>query len=441
MLYETLTGERPFRYATPAKLLYSHLNEPLPLVAASRPDISTEFDEVLQRATAKAPAERFATVGELAHAFCSLARGVPPARDGRSQASIPALVDVHNPYKGLHAFQEADADDFFGREALVQQLVDRLAAADGQATRFLAVVGPSGSGKSSVVKAGLIPALRDGALPGAEKWFITEMVPGSHPLAELETALWRVAVDPPPDLVTPMRRDEGGMLRTIRRVLPQETALQRGGPQLLLLIDQFEELFTLVEDAEEREFFLESILMALNAPRSPLRLVITLRADFYDRPLQHPQWGRLLKQQAELVLPLNRTELTWAVREPAARMGVHLEDQLAGDIVADVADQPGGLPLLQYVMTELFERRQDHRITRAAYEELGGVQGALGRRAEAVYNELDDQAQTLTRQLFLRLVTLGQGVEDTRRRVKRAELEALSATGSAGVRPGAAFFC
>jgi hypothetical protein len=333
---------------------------------------------------------------------------------------LPEIAEIYNPYKGLRAFQEADADDFFGRDTLVQQLVDRLAESSN---RFLAIVGPSGSGKSSAVKAGLIPALRNGALPGSENWFTAEMVPGSHPLEELELALWPVAVDPPPSLVEPMQRDTRGMLRTLRRILPGEDGNQ---PQLLLIIDQFEELFTLVEDQERREFFLDSLLAALTAPRSPLRVVITLRADFYDRPLLHQDWGQIIKDNTEIVLPLNHNELTWAIREPARRMGVRLEDDLITTIVGDVADQLGALPLLQYALTELFEKREDNLITHESYQAIGGVQGALGRRAEAIYESLDENGREATRQLFLRLVTLGEGNEDTRRRVLRSELEKIT---------------
>ena len=288
------------------------------------------------------------------------------------------------------------------------------------------MVGPSGSGKSSAVKAGLIPVLREGAIPaqgniaGSDKWFVAEMVPGSHPLEELEQALWPVAVDPPPSLVEPMRRNTRGLLKTIRRILPDEE-----GAQLLLLIDQFEELFTLVEE-ERRDFFVDSLLAAIRYPRSPLQVVITLRADFYDRPLQVPALGRLLKENTEIVLPMSAEELTWAVREPARRMGVGLESGLAEAIVADVSEQPGALPLLQYALTELFTARQERQMTRQAYQEIGGVTGALGRRAEGLYEGLDGPGKEAAQQLFLRLVTLGEGVEDTRRRVLRSELEAIS---------------
>ena len=436
VLFETLTGEKPYGDSSVANLIYKQLNEPFPLVSASRPDLPPQIDRVIQKASAKRPADRFDDALEMAEAFRRAWQGIGYTEAPSVPAAVPA-VDLYNPYKGLQAFQEADVDDFFGRNALIDRLLKHLQApppnsggargASSSKGRFLALVGPSGSGKSSAVKAGLIPALRSGAVPGSDKWFITEMVPGSHPLEELEMALWPVAVDAPPSLVEPMQRDLRGMLRTIRRILPEVDDEQ--GPQLLLVIDQFEELFTLVEDEERRNFFLDSLLAAVSAPRSPLRVVITLRADFYDRPLQLQALGGLLKESTEIVLPMTPEELTWAVREPGRRVGVGLEEGLAEVIVADVADQPGSLPLMQYALTELFERRQGYQMTREAYQEIGGVMGALGRRAEKIYRDLNDDEREAARQLFLRLVTLGEGVEDTRHRVLRSELEAVQASG------------
>ncbi|MGD2049089.1 MAG: protein kinase, partial [Chloroflexota bacterium] len=394
VLYETLTGEKPFPASSVANLIYKHLHDPVPLVTASRPDLPSQIDDVIQRATAKRPADRYASALELAQAFRKAGSGAEPGLVSLSMI-LPEVTELYNPYKGLRAFQEADADDFFGREALIEQLINRLTPSQPHphtSTRFLALVGPSGSGKSSAVKAGLIPALREGAIPGSDKWFVAEMVPGSHPLEELELALWPIAVDPPPSLVEPMQRDTRGFLRTLRRILPDEE-----GAQLLLIIDQFEELFTLVEDEERRSFFVDSLLAAIRAPRSPLRVLVTLRADFYDRPLQYESLGQLVKQNSEVILPLTSEELTWVVREPARRVGVGLEQGLAEAIVADVSDQPGSLPLLQYALTELFEKRQDDGrnglMTKAAYQEIGGVIGALGRRAEEIYAGLDESGR------------------------------------------------
>jgi WD40 repeat protein/serine/threonine protein kinase/two-component SAPR family response regulator len=416
VLYETLTGQKPFSGVTMAEILHSHLHDPFPQVTASFPDIAMQIDTVLQKATDKNPALRHASTLELAEEFRRAACRVK----SEARLRLPEIQrQPTNPYKGLLAFQEADAANFFGREALVQQLLERL---DGRGNRFLAVVGPSGSGKSSIVKAGLIPKLRQGALPGSDDWYIAEMMPGNRPFDELERALWHLAVEPPASLIEPMQRDAGGILRTIRRILPDAPETQ-----LLLVIDQFEELFTLVEAGGERDLFLDGLMAAIGAPHSPVRLVVTLRADYYDRPLEYQVLGQMLKENTEIVLPLNTIELASAIREPARRVGVSLEEGLDVSIVAEVADQPGALPLVQYAMTELFERCEGRQITRASYTQIGGVQAALNQRAEALYADLDEAGREAARQLFLRLVTLGEGAEDTRRRVLRSELEALEA--------------
>jgi WD40 repeat protein len=166
-----------------------------------------------------------------------------------------------------------------------------------------------------------------------------------------------------------------------------------------------------------------------------VRVIITLRADFYDRPLLHPDFSQLMRQQTEVVVPLTAEELAQAIAAPAERVGVTFEPDLVTRIVAEVNQQPGALPLLQYALTELFERRADHLLTKKAYQSIGGVSGALARRAEEVYAGLDEAGQAAVRQLFLRLVALGEGVEDTRRRVLRAEVEALTSGATGDGRP------
>lgn len=228
---------------------------------------------------------------------------------GEAGAPAPAepLLSVDNPYKGLLAFGEADAALFYGRETLTQQLVGRLAEV-GSSHRFLAVVGPSGSGKSSLVKARLVPALRRGALPGADKWFVLDMVPGAHPFEELETALLRVAVNPPASLLEQLQDGERGLLRAVRRTLPPDAQLPDGASELLLIIDQFEELFTLVADRDVTARFLNGLLAAVSDPRSPLRVIATLRADFYDRPLLYPGLSEVVQQRTEVVIPMTADE-------------------------------------------------------------------------------------------------------------------------------------
>jgi class 3 adenylate cyclase len=333
--------------------------------------------------------------------------------------------EVKNPYKGLRAFHQEDAGDFFGREELVQRMVQRLGEA-GALSSFLAVVGPSGSGKSSAVRAGLIPALRSGALPGSDRWLIAEMLPGAHPLEELEAILLSIAVNPPESLLGQLKEDERGLLRAAKRVLPRDESIE-----LVLLVDQFEEVFSLVEEEPVRVHFLQSLHAVVTDPRSRVRIIVTLRADFYDRPLLYPDPGELVRQRTEVVLPLNVEELERAIVRPAAQVGVQVEPELIAAIVKDVGEQPGTLPLLQYSLTELFDRRRGRVLSLEDYRASGGVLGALSNRAETIYAELDSEKQEATRQLFLRLITLGEGAEDTRRRVRRAELAALGTDGEA----------
>jgi len=190
---------------------------------------------------------------------------------------------------------------------------------------------------------------------------------------------------------------------------------------VLLVIDQFEELFTVADPAVASRF-LDALAVAVTEERSHLRVVVTLRADFYDRPLRHEPIGQLVRDATVAVLPLAADELEHAIVEPAAAVGATYEPGLVSQIVADVADQPGALPMLQYALTELYERRVSGLLTQSAYHELGGVAGALARRAEELYLESDEHERAAIRRVFGRLVSVGEGVEDTRRRAHRTEL-------------------
>ena len=336
------------------------------------------------------------------------------SRAARLAPAVPGAIAA-NPYKGLRAFEEGDAADFFGREELIGQLVERLGE-----TRFLAVVGPSGSGKSSVVRAGLLPAIRRGAIAGSDRWVIADMFPGPRPLDGLEAALLRTVPDPPASLLEQLARDEHGLHAALLRLLPSD------GSELVLVVDQFEEVFTLVEDEAVRTHFLESIESAVADPHSRLRIVVTLRADFYDRPLRYRGFAELFKSRVEAVIPLSPAELERTISGPAGRVDVSLEPGLVAAMLRDVAQEPGALPLMEFALTELFDRRDGRVLTLDSYREIGGVSGALGRRAEELFAEVDEEGQEAARQLFLRLVALGEGTEDTRRRVHRDEVASLT---------------
>jgi basic membrane lipoprotein Med (substrate-binding protein (PBP1-ABC) superfamily)/DNA-binding SARP family transcriptional activator len=333
----------------------------------------------------------------------SLAPEAPPA----------GPAGVRNPYKGLRPFGEEDAEDFFGRHLLVEELLAALAGG----RRLVAVVGPSGCGKSSVVSAGLIPALRTGAVPGSEGWRVAQMLPGRHPFEELEAALLRAAPIAPDGLHELFEGGTTALVRAAPRILPPSG-------RLLLVIDQFEELFGLADDPD-RLRFLQNVVAAVTDAHDQVRILLTLRADFYDRPLVHPEFGRVFVPGVVSVLPMTPEELGTAVVGPAQRVGVEVEPALLAELVADTADQPGALPLLQYALTELFERRTGPVLRLADYRAVGGLPGALSRRAEELHGRLDEDGRQITRQVLLRLVNLGQGAKDSRRRAPLRELTAL----------------
>jgi serine/threonine protein kinase/ABC-type glycerol-3-phosphate transport system substrate-binding protein len=411
VVFEMLTGEHPFPETSLTALLDHHVRDALPSVRTLRPELPGGADEVIRRATAKDAGDRFSDITMISAELRAALEG--------THVALGPTGPIRNPYKGLRAFLEADAVDFFGREAVTKRLLESLAD-DDPAARFLAVVGPSGSGKSSVVRAGLLPALRRGAIPGSERWYVIEVVPGQRPFREIETALMGIAVSPPPSLMEELELDELGLVRAVARVLPDPDA------ELLIILDQLEEAFTLVEDEAHRARFLASVRAAVLEPSSRVRVVATLRADFYDAPLSVPGFGDLLAARTEAITPMAPEELERAIVAPADNAGLVVEPRLLAEMIADVADRPGALPLLQYALTELAERADDRVLSLDAYRRIGRVSGALAKRAEQLFEPMNGTGRDACRQLFLRLVNLGEGAEDTRRRVRRSELLTLA---------------
>ncbi len=430
--FELITGRRPFAATQAAHIIDQHLHEVPPNLSEFVPDLPEAINIVVARALAKDAAQRpqdaLSFVNELEAAFRgSEASWMGGARLAMGDFATPTsstllqFQDVDNPYLGLAAFDEGDARNFFGREALIEEFVEKLSV-PAVLTRALMVVGASGSGKSSVVRAGLLPALRQGAIPGSKKWFITTLVPGVDPFASLIAALQRVAVREF-DLAAMLNRDSFGLSRAIDRCLPNEPDCE-----LLLVIDQFEELFTLCHDEQQRRAWIASITTALMDSNSRLRVVFTLRADFLDRPLQYPDLAEIARERMVLVPAMSLDELERAIVGPARRIGLMFEAGLVAAILDEVRDQLGGLPLLQYALSELFLRRKDRELKLSAFRAMGGVRGALAGRAESAFTELNVLAQDAARQLFLRLTTLGEGSEDTRRRARQSEIVALQQT-------------
>ncbi len=320
---------------------------------------------------------------ELAARFLDLARS---AR--QEDAPAPGVA----PYKGLLFFEQADADLFFGREALIKHLAERVTdLAMDASPRFLAMVGASGSGKSSLVRAGLAVALQ------SLGWEIHIFTPTTNPMK---------------------------MLAADDNLSGTQTDKNR-----LILVDQFEETFTLCRDEGERAEFIEKLISIAGDKSGKTRVVIALRADFYSHCSQYPLLRAAVAAEQEYIGQMTTAELRRAVEEPARRGGWEFEpglvDILLSDIGADGMGQPepGALPLLSHALLVTWERRRGRTFTIQGYRASGGVRGAIAETAESVFtDQLNQVQQNLARDIFLRLTELGEGTEDTRRRAALNEL-------------------
>ncbi len=357
--------------------------------------------EVIARALDTDPSARPQTVDDL----------VVQLREALAVAVDPTFAAARNPYRGLEAFEQADAADFFGRENAVAEMVGVL-----ETEPLLVVVGPSGIGKSSVVKAGLVPALRRGAVTGSESWLVTETTPGRAPFDQLAAALERVATVEVPDILGEITSGDRRLDDIVASVLPD-------GSVVLLIVDQFEELFTETVDEHERRAFMDVLADVASRPRSSIRIIATLRADYFDRPLGYAVLGNVLRGRTVALGAMTATELADAIRRPAATVGVEVDAALVARITGEAERQPGALPLVQHAMAELFDRRQTNTITVGDLDESGGLSDALGQRAEAIYGELDESLRDQARRVFLNLVNVSEDHDNTRRRVRRTELE------------------
>jgi len=414
-VWELLTGQPPFEGATAAEVIKVKLEAPLAPVRLLRPDVPARLEEVLARASAIHPDDRFATVAEFVASWQSAlavsltTTTAPPdaATDGRSgeRLGVTALTMsglVVNPFKGLRPFGEADAADFFGRERIVGELHQLV-----KEQRFTAVVGPSGSGKSSLVLAGLVPELKRGG------FLVARFTPGADPFDAFSAALIDLATAEQARGLSPdLLRREGGLVAAVDALAADDA--------LVIVIDQLEELWTTTDD-DERTLFAAS-LADLHRASSRARVVATVRADWFDRPLRDPSLGPLVARATFGITPMEASELYTAISEPAARIGVRFEAGLVGRLVTEALDQPGSLPLLQFALAELFDRRSGATITAEVYDQIGGLSGSVAHQAESLYANFTSPDQLAVRRLFARLVTAGDGAEDTRRRARQSEL-------------------
>ncbi|MER7466460.1 helix-turn-helix domain-containing protein [Streptomyces sp. NPDC097981] len=296
-------------------------------------------------------------------------------------------ADDDPPYRGLARFEAKDSSRFFGRDALTADLLDLL-----HRRRFAAVFGPSGSGKSSLLRAGLLPALQELRGSGLRPAAIRILTPGELPA-----------------------RTRGHLLA------PTDSA--GAGEDTLVMVDQFEEAFTLCRDPAERSRFIDMLLSA-RQPESRLRVLLAVRADFYGRCAEHTELAEALRDANLLAGPMNPAELRDAIVKPATAAGLTVERALTSRLVQEMSTAPGGLPLLSHVLMETWRRRRGHTLTLAGYEAAGGLEGSIAKTAEAAYSSFTERQAAAARPALLRLVAPGEGTADTRRGVRRTELEA-----------------
>lgn len=319
------------------------------------------------------------------------------------------------PYMGLRAFGTDDAPFFFGRAALTQQLIEAV-----REQSFLAVVGASGSGKSSVVQAGLMAQLQQGQhIPGSDQWWVRSLRPGAKPLDALMERL----------IESGTAKEQQYQRLQLEGMLYQGTegfvCWLRSQPQstILLVIDQFEELFTLAAP-EDSQQFLDLIFGAIDHAGDRFKLIITLRSDFIAPCLEYPVLAQRLPESNILVPPaLTMDSYRQVILKPAEQVGLAVDPELVEVLLAELSNLAGDLPLLEFVLEQLWEQRQPGALTLAIYQQqIGGLKGALERKAQAVYDSLDADAQACAQWIFLALTQLGDGTEDTRRRIKKSDL-------------------
>lgn len=346
---------------------------------------------------------------------------IPSHLSEKKFTRLPRVVGL-NPFKGLAAFQEGDAPFFFGREKFTTQLHELV-----QQRHLVAViVGSSGSGKSSAVFAGLLPQLR-----GENDWIIVHLRPESQPFQSLARALVPVLDEKLGEterlveaqrLARALRAGEVSLYQVVNRALEK----QPGATRLLLVIDQFEELYTLSRDNETQMSFTDELLAAARDGAvhriSPITTLLTLRADFMGQALSHRPFADALQEGSLMLGPMTRDELSAAIGKPAELQGAAFEPGLVERILDDVGEEPGNLPLLEFALTLLWERMDQGWMTHEVYDGIGRVGGALARYADQVYEGLDQEEQEQARRAFVQLVQPGEGTEDTRRLARRDEL-------------------
>lgn len=334
-------------------------------------------------------------------------RGLTPRSD-QSPLSRP-------PYLGLHFFTEDDAPLFFGREVETQWLLEKFLT-----TRILTIIGASGSGKSSIVRAGLVPAIRASLHKHGSALQLVDSVPHSDPIEDLALAL--VCAFPVADKVNEAIRLKKALLEDPKALRMFIEIHLRGldrklRSEVVIFVDQLEELFLHNFEASTRNRLFESLILAATDPGSKIKVIFSLRADFFHRVGEIPRLARVVEECQVFITEMNRSGLLRAIIEPAASAGVSFQQSLPETILDDLGNEPGNLPLLAHALSSIWDRRTHKMITLTSYHDIGGVRNAIAHRAEQVFQSLTEKQQQLARKLFLRMTEVTDGAAPSRRRV------------------------
>ena len=413
MMFEMLAGRHPIEPLASDTLIANLVStEPMASVRGAVPDLADGLVQAIDLCLRKAKAERMGSASELARRLEDLL----PGRHGRQ------LAEGESPYPGLTAFQEQDADRFFGRSRDVARMVARI-----RELPLTGIVGPSGVGKSSFIRAGIGPALKT----SGETWDVVTLRPGRHPIAALATVVAKLTTRTGPsatgalgehDLMMHRLRTEPGFLGATLRNRAAAT-----DSHTLLFVDQFEELYTLVPDLEERRAFTAALAAVADDTAAPLRVVVSMRSDFLDRVGEDPRFMEELSRGLVFLSAPDRDGLREALEAPVEMVGYKFESSaMVGDMLDALANTPGALPLLQFAAAKLWDARDRDRrlLTMTSYQAIGGISGALATHADDVVRNMSSPMQKLTQRVFRQLVT----PERTRAIIEIADLYQLSSS-------------
>ena len=342
-------------------------------------------------------------------------RGIKPGyRD------LGNVISKECPYRGLSFFDVDHAPHFFGREALTEWLIEEIKPVSSN--RFLAIVGASGSGKSSLARAGLLYALKNGDIPESNNWPQVILFPGENPLENLAYELANKGIlENNLNAIEDFIKNAASNERYLHMATKLYVTKNPEQNQIVILVDQFEEVFTSCKDEEERISFINNLVYASTISKGYVVLILTMRSDFYGKCAAFETLSALVSDHNLLVGPMNETEIRNVIERPITNTGVTFESGLVDTLVKDFS-KLGALPLLQDTLHALWHIPNNNSLTYAAYREIGGLSGALNKRADLLYDQLGHEEKAICKQLFLRMTQHGEGVEDFRRRVKVREL-------------------